>query len=73
MNLETNCRVVQAFVDGQYPVKDKVFWESHMTDKYFVMDLLKTISEHYYSNDQAMCELLDKVEAHVYKASRDTQ
>lgn len=71
MNLETNSRIVQAFVDGQYPVGDKEFWTNHMTDKTFIMDLLKVISENYYSNDRGMCELLDKVEAHVYKASRN--
>lgn len=71
MNLETNSRIVQAFVDGQYPVGDKEFWENHMTDKRFIMDLLKVISENYYSFDPAMGELLDKIEAHVYKASRN--
>jgi hypothetical protein len=68
MNLETNSRVVQAFVDGEYPVKDKEFWEAYMTDKHFVMDLLKTVSENYYSFDPTVCELLDKIEAHIYKA-----
>jgi hypothetical protein len=68
MNLEMNSRVVQAFVDGEYPVKDKEFWEKHMTDKHFVMGLLKTVSENYYSFDPTVCELLDKIEAHIYKA-----
>lgn len=70
MNLETNSRIVQAFVDGQYPIKDKEFWAEHMSDKYFVMDLLKTISEAYYSPDPAICEALDKIEAHIYKVSK---
>jgi len=71
MNLETNSRIVQAFVDGQYPVQDKAYWENHMTDKHFIMDLLKVISENYYSPDPTVGELLDKIEAHVYKASRN--
>lgn len=70
MNLETNVRVVQAFSDGKYPIHDKAFWEAHMTDKYFVMDLLKTISEAYYSPDPAIGEMLDKIEAHIYKVSK---
>lgn len=71
MNLETNSRIVQAFVDGEYPVGNKEFWETHMTDKHFIMDLLKVVSENYYSFDPVVCTLLDKIEAHVYKASRD--
>ena len=71
MNLETNSRIVQAFVDGEYPVGNKEFWETHMTDKHFIMNLLKVISENYYSFDPTVCELLDKIEAHVYKASRN--
>jgi hypothetical protein len=71
MNLETNSRIVQAFVDGEYPVGDKEFWETHMTDKHFIMDLLKVVSENYYSHDPVVCTLLDKIEAHVYKASRN--
>jgi hypothetical protein len=71
MNLETNSRIVQAFVDGEYPVGNKEFWEKHMTDKHFIMDLLKIVSENYYSTDKTVGELLDKVEAHVYKASRN--
>lgn len=70
MNLEINSRIVQAFVDGQYPMHDKEFWAEHMTDKHFVMDLLKTISEAYYSTDPAICEMLDKIEAHIYKVSK---
>ncbi len=42
-----------------------------MTDKHFIMDLLKTVSENYYSHDPVVCTLLDKIEAHVYKASRN--
>jgi len=33
--------------------------------------LLKVISENYYSPDPTVGELLDKIEAHVYKASRN--
>jgi hypothetical protein len=35
------------------------------------MDLLKIVSENYYSFDPVVCTLLDKIEAHVYKASRN--
>jgi len=71
MNLEQNSRVVQAFVDGKYPVKDAEFWEKHMTDTTFIMSLLKIISEAYYSPDPAIGDLLDKIEGHVYKATRN--
>lgn len=70
MNLETNVRIVQAFSDGKYPVKNKEFWMQHMSDKHFVMDLLKTISEAYHSPDPAIGEMLDKIEAHIYKVTK---
>ena len=66
-NHETSCLVMQAFVDGKYPIKDFAFWEQHMTDKDFVMSLLKTISQAYYSNDPTIGELLDKIETHIEK------
>jgi len=67
MNLETNVRIVQAFSDGKYPVGNAEFWAQHMSDKHFVMDLLKTISEAYNSFDPAIGEMLDKIEAHIFK------
>jgi hypothetical protein len=65
--IETSCLVMQAFVDGNYPIKDFAFWEQHMTDKDFVMSLLKIISSAYYSQDRDICELLDTIETHIEK------
>ena len=70
MNLETNVRIVQAFSDGKYPIRDAEFWSEHMSDKHFVMDLLKTISEAYYSPDPAIGEMLDKIEARIYQVTK---
>lgn len=66
-NHETSCLVMQALVDGNYPVKDQAFWEQHMIDKDFVMSLLKTISAAYYSTDPTIGELLDTIETHIEK------
>jgi hypothetical protein len=66
-NIEKSCQIMQAFVDGKYPIKDFAFWEQHMTDKDFVMSLLKTISQAYYSTDPTIGELLDKIETHIEK------
>jgi hypothetical protein len=66
-NHETSCLVMQAFVDGKYPIKDFAFWETHMTDKDFVMSLLKIISAAYYSQDRDICQLLDTIETHIEK------
>jgi hypothetical protein len=66
-NHETSCLVMQAFVDGKYPIKDFAFWEQHMTDRDFVMSLLKIISSAYYSTDPTIGELLDHIETHIEK------
>ena len=64
---ETSCLVMQGLVDGNYPVKDQAFWEQHMTDKAFVMSVLKIISAAYYSQDRDICKLLDTIETHIEK------
>jgi len=66
---EILCLVMQGFTDGKYPVKDKAFWEQHMTDKAFVMSILKIISAAYYSQDRDICELLDTIETHIEKVT----
>ena len=68
-NHETSCLVMQGFTDGKYPVKDQAFWEQHMTDKAFVMSVLKIISSAYYSQDRDICELLDTLETHIEKVT----
>jgi hypothetical protein len=68
-NHETSCLVMQGFTDGNYPVKDQAFWEQHMTDKAFVMSILKIISAAYYSQDRDICELLDTIETHIEKVT----
>jgi hypothetical protein len=67
-NIEKSCQIMQAFTDGSYPIGDDAFWEQHMTDKDFVMSLLKTISQAYYSTDPTIGELLDTIETHIEKA-----
>ena len=67
-NIEKSCQIMQAFTDGSYPIGDDAFWEKHMTDKEFVMSLLKTISQAYYSTDPTIGELLDTIETHIEKA-----
>lgn len=67
INIEKNCQIMQAFTDGSYPIGDDAFWEKHMTDKDFVMSLLKTISQAYYSTDPTIGELLDTIETHIEK------
>jgi hypothetical protein len=59
---------MQAFKDGNYPVRDAEFWAKHMSNPEFVMSLLKIISSAYYSQDPTIGELLDHIETHIEKA-----
>jgi hypothetical protein len=68
IHIEKTCQVMQAFKDGNYPVRDAEFWAKHMSNPEFVMSLLKIISSAYYSQDPTIGELLDHIETHIEKA-----
>lgn len=66
--IEKVCQTMTAMAGrDDFPVHDREWWISYFTDRQVVEQLLTVLADHYYSNDQGMCKLLDIIDEHITK------